>query len=148
MSARFTSPQQTLGFALAGRAVLTIKSVKSGDHMTFKVSAAKRPGTVTHFVSLRTHGPDGNFVYLGTINAQRAFSVGRPGKTPFTNSDIPTKVFRFVMLHLANGEMPTGAEIWHEGTCGRCGRALTVPSSIASGLGPECASKTPRCIAA
>jgi hypothetical protein len=26
----------------------------------------------------------------------------------------------------------------HEGKCGRCGRLLTVPSSIESGIGPEC----------
>jgi hypothetical protein len=32
-------------------------------------------------------------------------------------------------------------EVWHEGRCGRCGRRLTVPESIESGLGPECATK-------
>lgn len=32
-------------------------------------------------------------------------------------------------------------EVWHEGSCGRCGRKLTVPESIANGLGPECAEK-------
>jgi hypothetical protein len=30
--------------------------------------------------------------------------------------------------------------VWHEGRCGRCGRKLTVPESIESGFGPECAS--------
>lgn len=28
-----------------------------------------------------------------------------------------------------------------EGACGRCGRKLTVPGSIASGIGPTCAEK-------
>jgi len=28
--------------------------------------------------------------------------------------------------------------VFHEGACGRCGRTLTVPESIASGFGPEC----------
>lgn len=32
-------------------------------------------------------------------------------------------------------------EVWHEGQCGRCGRPLTVPSSISLGLGPDCAAK-------
>lgn len=32
-------------------------------------------------------------------------------------------------------------QVWHEGRCGRCGRKLTVPSSIETGLGPECAGK-------
>lgn len=30
-------------------------------------------------------------------------------------------------------------EIWHEGACGCCGRALSVPASVAMGLGPACA---------
>lgn len=34
--------------------------------------------------------------------------------------------------------LPAGVEFWHQGTCARCGRSLTVPESIASGLGPEC----------
>lgn len=32
-------------------------------------------------------------------------------------------------------------EVWHEGKCCRCGRKLTVPESIESGIGPECAGK-------
>ena len=32
-------------------------------------------------------------------------------------------------------------EIWHEGKCGKCGRPLTVPSSIENGLGPSCLKK-------
>jgi hypothetical protein len=32
-------------------------------------------------------------------------------------------------------------ELWHEGRCGKCGRALTVPESIESGLGPVCESR-------
>lgn len=32
-------------------------------------------------------------------------------------------------------------EVWHAGSCCRCGRKLTVPSSIESGIGPECAGK-------
>lgn len=32
-------------------------------------------------------------------------------------------------------------EVWHDGKCGRCRRDLTVPESVARGLGPECAEK-------
>jgi len=32
-------------------------------------------------------------------------------------------------------------EIWHEGRCGRCNRKLTVPASIALGIGPECGQR-------
>lgn len=37
--------------------------------------------------------------------------------------------------------LPEGYEIYHMGRCCRCGKALTVPSSIESGLGPVCQGK-------
>jgi hypothetical protein len=38
-------------------------------------------------------------------------------------------------------ELPKGLKVHHEGRCCRCGRKLTVPESIETGLGPECASR-------
>ena len=43
--------------------------------------------------------------------------------------------------HVNDGPMPAELEVWHQGSCGKCGRPLTVPESIASGIGPVCASK-------
>ena len=40
----------------------------------------------------------------------------------------------------AKAPMPPAFEIRHEGKCGRCGRALTVPESVDTGFGPECSS--------
>jgi hypothetical protein len=48
-------------------------------------------------------------------------------------NDIPD-----VLNKLKVGKLQDFVEVWHEGTCGKCGRALTVPSSIENGLGPEC----------
>ena len=36
-------------------------------------------------------------------------------------------------------ELAAHANFWHEGTCCRCGRKLTVPESIEAGIGPVCA---------
>jgi hypothetical protein len=47
----------------------------------------------------------------------------------------------WVLDHLSEGEMPPLTEIWHEGRCGRCGRKLTVPDSIAIGIGPDCLTR-------
>ena len=47
----------------------------------------------------------------------------------------------YAKARLAAGSMPANVEINHEGRCGRCGRALTVPESVASGIGPESALK-------
>lgn len=42
---------------------------------------------------------------------------------------------------LQTGSLPEALTFQHSGRCGRCGRKLTVPSSIQTGLGPECAEK-------
>ena len=50
---------------------------------------------------------------------------------------------------IVDGKKPSdiGLEVWHEGRCGKCGRKLIVPESIARGIGPEkggtCATGTP-----
>jgi hypothetical protein len=47
-------------------------------------------------------------------------------------------VFDYVLNKLKTNKLPEFVEVWHEGKCGKCGRALTVPSSILTGIGPEC----------
>jgi hypothetical protein len=37
--------------------------------------------------------------------------------------------------------MANSIEIWHEGTCCRCGKRLTVPASIELGMGADCAKE-------
>jgi len=35
----------------------------------------------------------------------------------------------------------SSVEVWHDSTCGRCGRDLTDPDSISRGIGPDCWEK-------
>lgn len=140
---------------LAGRAVMTIKSEKSGRHFTFKFRVNKNAASahrLTHYVDVRTGGADSKlFEYVGYLTALGEFEFGKKyGKNlglvapPFS-----INALRWMLRHLAKNEMPPQAELWHEGTCGRCSRPLTDPDSIARGLGPECAGKVqPRCFAA
>ena len=56
--------------------------------------------------------------------------------------DAPSsKAFSWAWGYIKNDVLPVKLEIWHEGRCARCNRKLTVPSSIESGFGPECAGK-------
>jgi hypothetical protein len=143
-SAMIRTPEDARAFLTAGRAVLTLKSLRTGDHLTFKVKAATKPGSVSHFVSVRAGFPGENkFSYLGTIS-DTAFRIGRREKTPFGENDRQPRAFKFLLENLVRNQMPPSMEIWHEGQCGRCGRALTHPTSIASGIGPECARKMDR----
>jgi len=57
--------------------------------------------------------------------------------------DAPSVVgFAWLIRALDAGrDVSSLALITHEGRCGRCGRLLTVPASVACGIGPECAGK-------
>lgn len=145
-------------FMLAGNAIFTLQSCKTGARYTYKIHKAdEEPGKApTWFVSLLT-GPDnlGDYQYLGLISATQSFRISEDGqgstvqtlqfrltkKSRLPITSLPVLAFRWVFEKLRAGIEPVGVEIWHAGRCGRCGRVLTVPESIELGLGPECASK-------
>ena len=138
--ARLNDAEQSVRFMLAGDAHVTFVSQRTGARYTYRVSAPKEgPTAGVRFVSVLT-GPD-SYSYIGTIFIERnVFAWTR--KSPL-NADAPSvKAFAWTWRHLAAGDMPAEIEVWHEGKCGKCGRRLTDPSSIASGLGPICAGRS------
>lgn len=128
-------------FMLAGNATFTIVSGKTGARFTYKVRAKEVDGGRTlHFVSVLTGADNENdFTFLGTIFDGREF---RHGHKSHIGPDAPSaKAFAWAFSRILGGTLGTDASIHHEGKCGRCGRKLTVPSSIETGLGPECAER-------
>lgn len=125
-------------FVTGGKAFFTLRSVKTGTRFTYKVTANEE-GT-SYFVSL-LNGPDNwtNYMYLGLIGKDRSFRL--TAKSNATADALSVKAFDWTWKRLSAGQSIDGVEIWHEGKCGRCGRKLTVPESIESGFGPECAGK-------
>lgn len=171
---QFVDGSLARAFALAGNARITLVSQKTGARFTFRIAAPKaRPGQKNsddvRFVAL-LNGSDNesSFAYLGTIFTLDRVEIGRatsgtfagsvtygriPAKTPkfvhgkksrIGESAPSARAFSWAWSYLSRGELPPGCEVWHEGRCGCCGRALTVPESIASGLGPICASRGAR----
>jgi hypothetical protein len=136
-----------LRFMLAGNATFTIVSVATGARFTFRVRAKKGPRREgVRFVSVLT-GPcnEGDYQFLGTIFLSGEDGLGtfiRSGKSAIASGARSIRAFGWFWQRLMQEQDPEPvAEFWHEGTCGRCGRKLTVPESIASGLGPECAAR-------
>ena len=145
------APADFLKFALAGRARFTLVSAKTEKRYTYRIST--KPDADVFFASVLT-GPDNgaDFHYIGFFKAaeggqtpetyaagavSRVLIAGRKG-----NAAHPA----FIALDWALSNAATGGdlsqlEIFHEGRCGRCSRALTVPESVRSGFGPECAGK-------
>ena len=131
-------------FVTAGNATITLKSLVTEAHLTYKVTQAKDKQTGElrdfYFVAL-LNGPNNetDYAYMGMINGKGEFHLTRNSK--FTEDAKSVKGFRFFWKYLSNDMYPPQMEVHHEGRCGRCNRKLTVPESIANGIGPECMSK-------
>jgi Family of unknown function (DUF6011) len=134
------TPDHVRDFVLAGHAIFTAENTLTGGRFTFKVMKAepnpKFPGDAW-FVSVLTGSNNTqDYTYLGMIrNGEfRLTAKSRYG------ADTPSvKAFTFIWHYL--DRLPAALTLWHEGRCGCCGRVLTVPESIASGIGPVCAEK-------
>lgn len=144
---RITEGEQARNFILAGNARVTLVSEKTGTRFTYRLRQKEdtRPGSqpgsrTPHFVSVLT-GPDNESAYefVGTIFDRQTYSHSRKARIAVTAPSI--QAFLYAWNYLVSGRMPPQVEVWHEGRCGRCGRALTVPSSLLIGLGPECAGR-------
>lgn len=134
-------------FALAGKARVTLVSEKTGVRFTFQISAPKadpnKPANDVFFVALLS-GPDNtaDYRYVGRISRGLFWAGAKVMKPSYVSPDAPSsKAFAYAWKAVTRGEMPALCEIWHESTCGRCGRPLTVPSSVSQGFGPECINK-------
>lgn len=130
-------------FLFAGRAVFTITSTKTGASFTYKFAVPRDDrsgGEGPMFASLLT-GPDNlsDYTYMGVVTGYNTRHVTvRPTRASKVAESAPSFVaLKGFLANLTDERV----EFRHEGRCGRCGRALTVPSSIDSGLGPECAGK-------
>lgn len=139
-----TDADAALRFMLAGNAYFTLRSKKTGERYTYRVNVPPddKSGALygkKYFVALLS-GPDNtaDYTYLGMIQ-DNVFRLTRASKM---NADSkPVAAIRWTLERLQQRHFPSTVEFWHEGRCGRCGRKLTVPESVAAGIGPECAGK-------
>lgn len=129
----------SIKFILAGNAKFTFLNRISGNRFTYNVKALEDNPNL-HFVSVLSGSDNENsYRYIGIITNKTDFKITK--KSTVKEDTDCFKVFKYVFTHLIMNDLPEFIEIYHEGTCGRCGRTLTVPESIASGLGPECAKR-------
>lgn len=113
------------------------------ERVELKASADGRfPARTAYFVASLT-GPDNtsDYTYLGELDAKTG-DVRLTKKSAFPETASRVRVLRKVLARVWAGEQDavTGAGwgLRHCGYCGKCGRLLTVPESVASGFGPEC----------
>lgn len=140
-------------FVFGGHAKFTLRSVDTDNRFTFKVNTLvnwNNPTPRPYFLAV-LNGPDNtsDYEFIGTL---RQFPDGTitwtHGKgSRITKDATSAKVAQFFATTTLNGPlqgrttMPERMEFFHSGRCCRCGRELTTPESIASGIGPVCAGK-------
>lgn len=128
--------QQIKEFILAGNALFSFKSLRTGKHYTFKVVKVQpeQPHWPIRWRVSVLSGRDNtrDYRFIGNIHIDGQFS----GTLHHTDSFMG---FAWCWEHLERcGER---FEFAHAGRCGRCGRLLTTPESVAAGIGPECQDK-------
>jgi len=131
-----------LQFMLAGKAILTAQSLKSKKHYTYKILKAK--GAIGNcFLVFVLTGPDNSndYTYMGMFNHDDGKGVFRTTKSRIAADAKSFLAFNWIYKKLKSGGLPAGLYLQHAGKCGRCGRKLTHPDSLETGIGPECAGR-------
>lgn len=138
--------EHTLPFIIGGDATFTIRNAANGNRYTYRVGIpkdSKPENAEIFFVSLLTgSNNETDYQYIGVIrwNGQR-FNFTHGVKSKIGPGAPGVVAFEFTFNRLvAMNRTHKDLEVWHEGRCCRCGRTLTVPESIESGIGPDCAS--------
>jgi len=121
-----------------------LQSKVTGTRFTYRVlapvcepnSRRRDYDAAVRFVKVLVGPDNGNdFRYAGFI--KDGHFVHGNGRAKIGPEAPSVKAIGWFVEHLG----ATNVSFWHEGSCGRCGRALTVPESIESGLGPVCAAR-------
>ena len=125
-----TDPADIKTFMLAGKARFTLEGQKA--RFTYRVKQSKGDGGPWWVQVLDGPDNEADYRYIGFITDEAVLLAGKKGCP-----DAPSfQALAWYLRHL--GDERVG--FYHEGRCGRCGRTLTVPESIATGMGPVCAT--------
>lgn len=114
-------------------AEFTTVSLATGKDYTFKIARKLYNGKMyTHIFVEKEYL---NFVYLGSYFMGKIYYKGRVNETPA--SAAISWILRQVEAKNFKG-LETQIEVFHLGSCLRCGKTLTDATSIELGLGPVC----------
>lgn len=126
-----------LRYLLGGKATFTLESLATNTRFTYRITRKEYDTKVFYFVAVLV-GPDNwtNYKYAGLLDPN-TLQIKETFKSKIKSSAPSMVALQWSLIHL---EAPS-FDFWHEGNCGVCGRKLTVPESIASGIGPICANR-------
>ena len=127
-------------FVIGGKAIITLESKTSGRWFTYKIKKAKKDDEKSpFFVSVLT-GCDNekSYAYMGTIFNNNNLVFRLTKKSNMGEEALSYKAFNLFFNLIQINKLHKDMNVYHRGVCGRCGKNLTVPESLVTGLGPEC----------
>lgn len=120
---------KALEFLLGGNSWFSVKNITTGNHMSYKVVLSNKSQKPIYFVKAKNE-------FIGTLFDKNKFVYSKKSDLSIDSPEV--KGFAFVFYHLIKKTLPKNVEIWHNGKCGRCGKPLTDPESVARGIGKHC----------
>lgn len=141
-------------FILAGQATFTIEippqhQAVCGDktHYTFRVDyveASDRWAEAWFVKMLAGPNNEEDYVYVGKLNDHTG-QVNATAKSTIRSDSAAYKLLNRTLARIwcddHNAYEQHGFQVHHEGKCGRCGRKLTTPESVKTGIGPVCSGR-------
>lgn len=135
------TPEISRLFLTAGKATFTLSKLATGERFTYEISKPE-PFYGSYFASvMKGSDNESDYRYIAMMSGsdlRLRFTKG----SRFAPDSKEARGLQFVLDVVAGRKtLPEGFELRRSSKCGRCGRKLTVPSSIDAGIGPECAEK-------
>jgi len=138
-STQITDLSDIRSFMLAGKAKFTLVSKATQRRVTYKiVQKDEKPA----FVSVMDGSDNINdYTFFGTVFSNGQFRTSRKSKVSADAKGVKGFEWAWKRIDAGDASLLNSVEFWHEGSCCKCGKTLTVPESIESGWGPVCAKR-------
>lgn len=157
-SSQITDFEALEPFVLGGNATVTVVSKTTRSRFTYRVeqkrvgrrkngetdeqygARKRRAQDGARFVKVMT-GPDNqnSYTHIGHINEHREFRLDGSSRISAGAPSVSAWRWFWSAVRTQSNKLDQ-CEVWHDGRCSRCGRRLTVPESVSSGIGPVCAA--------
>lgn len=135
------SQDKALQFMLAGRAEFILHSTKTKDNFKYRIDRKESSNDKYEFVYFINilHGSEKTYAgHMWFDDKTNEFYFSKGAKGQIDPKDLYIRSLLFVLNKLVKGDIVGNLEVYHLGKCGHCGKKLTTPESIITGLGPTC----------
>lgn len=139
--AGFIAQDKAFEFMLAGKSEFILHSTKTNEDFKFKLDkkdSKYNAGEFIYFVSLKVGRIDQYAGVMWFNSNTSEFNFKEKVDGPVKASSVEIRSLLFVLNKLYKEDTVQYLEVYHVGKCGRCGKKLTTPESILTGLGPSC----------